>query len=364
MTSSARFVEASPEIVRVSGPQGLVASIPFLLGFQPAESIVLLCMRGPRHRIGPVLRMDIPATPSAWRATAHYLAAQAKMHASSVAVVCYTRELNERRRHRVLYPYTSLVGMCVDEVRASGVTVFDAMLVRDGLVWSYLRHHPATEGYPLPDRTDPSMNHLQAAQAFMGRAVLPDREELAAGVAGPGPEAASAATQALEAASGRLTAYCVESMNRGGTEPESDFARRALQLLFDGHRQQQVLDVASCADLVCALSSAATRDCVISWVVARSSDDPVPMLVELARWVPDPVSAQTCCVLAIAAYRDGQGALAHVALDRALSAEPTHLLASMLVELFSSGVLPESLDRLITGTQPHATLRAVRDPEQ
>ncbi len=48
------------DVVRVSGPQGIIGSIPYLLGFHPEESLVMLCLRGERNRMGPVLRIDLP----------------------------------------------------------------------------------------------------------------------------------------------------------------------------------------------------------------------------------------------------------------------------------------------------------------
>ena len=51
------------------------------------------------------------------------------------------------------------------------------------------------------------------------------------------------------------------------------------------------------------------------------------------RWrpqLPDELRAEICAVLAIAAYRAGDGALAQVALDRCLRARPRHRLGELL----------------------------------
>ena len=36
--------------VRLSGPTDLIAIVPYLLGFHPSDSLVILAVRGKRHR--------------------------------------------------------------------------------------------------------------------------------------------------------------------------------------------------------------------------------------------------------------------------------------------------------------------------
>src|ERR1700712_1301934 len=50
-------------VVRVSGPEDLVASLPTMLGFVPEESVVAIAMhrRGTRSRVGGMARVDLVA---------------------------------------------------------------------------------------------------------------------------------------------------------------------------------------------------------------------------------------------------------------------------------------------------------------
>ena len=82
------------------------------------------------------------------------------------------------------------------------------------------------------------------------------------------------------------------------------------------------------------------------------------MFIELARWAPDEAATQVCATLAVIAYRQGDGALAQLAVDRVLAAEPSHRLAGVLLELFNSGVRPEELDRLDIGSGEDPEIRA------
>lgn len=47
--------------VRVRGPQDLIAFVPFRLGYQPSESVVVVSLRGSRQVVGLVARMDLDA---------------------------------------------------------------------------------------------------------------------------------------------------------------------------------------------------------------------------------------------------------------------------------------------------------------
>ena len=61
--------------------------------------------------------------------------------------------------------------------------------------------------------------------------------------------------------------------------------------------------------------------------VAELDQPWLPMLIACATWTPDFLAAELCSVLAMVAYRHGDGALAQIAVDRCLAAEPGHPLA-------------------------------------
>lgn len=46
-------------VVRVAGPEDLLAYIPYRLGFEPVESLVAVSLTGPRQRVGLVARVDL-----------------------------------------------------------------------------------------------------------------------------------------------------------------------------------------------------------------------------------------------------------------------------------------------------------------
>ena len=73
--------------IRVSGPAGLLAVVPTMLGFHPSNSLVLMCLSGERRRVGPVARVDLP--PGHDRPLAARLTMHALNHADEVVVISY-----------------------------------------------------------------------------------------------------------------------------------------------------------------------------------------------------------------------------------------------------------------------------------
>lgn len=55
---AARMVP-NERVVRVAGPEDLLAYIPYRLGFEPVESAVVVSLTGPRQRVGLVARVDL-----------------------------------------------------------------------------------------------------------------------------------------------------------------------------------------------------------------------------------------------------------------------------------------------------------------
>ena len=50
-------------VISGAGPEDLIATVWFSLGYKPTQSLVLVGLEGPRHRVGMMLRTDLPALP-------------------------------------------------------------------------------------------------------------------------------------------------------------------------------------------------------------------------------------------------------------------------------------------------------------
>lgn len=340
------------ETVRLSGPLALVGAVPVLLGFHPARSLVLLCVHGVRHRVGPALRIDLPI-PADEPAVATFLAAQAARHATAVMLVCYSPAENEVAPGRAVLPHAGLVTACVREIRDTGVPVIDAVLVRGGAAWSYLHHPASAPGAPLPSDDDPGLAHLHAAAVGAGRAVLGDRDAISRTVAAPPDGEAAVSEAAMADAFGRFASVIADLDFKATVQVGCDLAHARLATAVTTHVRAGARDDAVWADLIAVLTIDLVRDAVISWCLERTGDIPVGLFVELARWVGDDFAVPVLAVLALVAYRSGDGALANVALERALGIDPGYRLAALTREFVVNGVHPTELDSLIIDWADH-----------
>jgi len=327
--------------IRISGPVGLLATVPMMLGFHPTNSLVMMCVSGRRRKVGPVARVDLP--PGHDRAMAAHLAMHALQHADEVVLISYQ---SFRRR-------PPLLDDVLREMGKVGVEVMDALVVRGGRARPAL--NPAMErvhpGYPLPGADDPQVRALTAAGALAGRTVLADREELRRSIAGPkGSRLRRAEREISEAACGRLPPFDTSPgltaadhilLGEMPSEGEDRISRAFGQVSAgDGVR----VEVA--AALAVLLTERLVRDAVLGRAVVEVDLPWLPMLISCATWTPDPLAPPLCSVLAMVAYRHGDGALAQIAVDRCLLAEPEHPLAHLMIAIMAAGVHPEELERI------------------
>ena len=320
--------------VRISGAAGLISAVPVLLGFHPAESLVVLGMRGRRRRLGPAIRIDLPA-PDDLLPVVEYLADHAERQADRVAVFCYSESSHARVALELL----------LDACRDRYLGVLDAILVRS----DHAEFLPDDNGMtsapiPLPDDDDPTRRALTEAAVLAGHRILRSREELRSSVAPPTGTAAIAAEAAVQRAAAVLGKDLVDAVDRAGVLRRA--AECALQTAADEHRTTHRVSIATAARLTLTVCDRWARDALVALVVGSTPADWVPVLLDAVVRVPADVSADLCSLLAVAAYRSGDGALTQVTLDRCLEAEPHHRFGRMLQEMLLGGLAPEELEDL------------------
>ncbi len=247
--------------VKVDGQAGALGAAAALLGFNPTDSVVVMCLSGPRRRIGPVIRIDldhgqIPA------GSAEQLAAHAARHADEVIVMTFTDTA-------AAAPDTAALVAALRPT-CTVLEVIDA----------------ANTPHEIPEQ-------LLAATALSGRAVLSDRAALARSVA-----------------------------HTPTTHPADPM-------------------------ILAAMDNVTGRD---QWLITYGSDPAsLPALVAAVQTTrdTDPRIPNMCAALAVIAYRRGDGALAQVALDRALASDPAHRMAHLMLAVMAAGLHPSDLDDLL-----------------
>ncbi|WP_410642892.1 DUF4192 domain-containing protein [Amycolatopsis sp. lyj-346] len=320
--------------VDLRNPAQLLAALPYLIGFRPAKSVVLLGHRYPGDCPGLVLRGDLPRREH----RAHQARAMASRFAAGDHVGVTLVIVGGRRRPGKPPPHAAFVGELVRELGEFGLPVLHALwtpTIRTGAPWACYRSEEC--GGALPD---PRSTVVAAAATECGTVAFDTREELEALLAPRSPEALARRAEQLC----RLTsppwpdATCV------------DEAASVVRAAFDrGRRGDGPPTDEEAVLLASALQLPDIRDLCLAMAVppgTTSAREAEHLWLTLVREIPPPHRAEPAALLGFTAYLRGDGAFAGMALDNALEAAPDHVLASLLKRVLDSGTPPEVIHGL------------------
>jgi hypothetical protein len=323
----------TPAIIRISQPADLVGVLPHLLGFHPTDSLVIVVQRGRRMLVAA--RIDLPAEPgdATYQTTLDRLAANmAGRGATAAALVGYgTPDL-----------VSTAVQLSTAALTAAGIEVLDALRVHDGRFYALLCTDPdccPPEGTPF----DPTTTVAAASATYAGLTALPNRDSLAAQLApttGPARDAFADATA--------LAVTTVLDALQGATRSNEDLldlAATAWAEAANCYRAGGVLDDAQAAmftvllDLPPVAGDTARRTTGEDWQIR--------MWTDLVRRAEPPFVAEAANMLALSAMQAGSGALATLAIARALQADPSNRLATSLATINASGPSPSEVSAIL-----------------
>ena len=329
----------------------MVASLPYWVGFEPTESLVVVCCHEPRGRVGLSMRFDLPAGGPGHdgprRDLVHQVAARVRHErASRVVLAVYTDEGDGPAGR----PRQGLIDAL--SCALSELVVTEAVLVRGGRFWSYLCERPSCcppRGRPVEaGSASAPVRLLQAESVLSGRAVLPDRAAVVASLAAPPLPTAAAARLRCR----RCEDVLASSVLADGVQDTREASRSAwLDAVGRFRVPPGALDDVEAAALAVSLVDVVVRDGVLGlW---REDDCGLPLLLtELCRRTPPPYDAPVCTVLAWVSYAAGGGALVGVSLDRALATDPDYPLALLLAEALVRQVSPRSMRDALQSSRP------------
>ncbi|MFD0787883.1 DUF4192 domain-containing protein, partial [Micromonospora azadirachtae] len=160
-----------PARLPVTSISDLLAAVPYLLGFHPADSLVIIGLTG--HRIAVATRADLPepATISDWvpGAVRQHLSLLRNVDATTAILIGYGPAS----------AVTPVVDAITPHLDAAGITIFDTLRVTDGRYHSYQCPDPQCcppDGVPFDAHHSPTAVHAIVA----GQTALPDRAALVA----------------------------------------------------------------------------------------------------------------------------------------------------------------------------------------
>ncbi|MGY1826401.1 DUF4192 domain-containing protein [Blastococcus sp. SYSU DS0541] len=335
--------------IRLSDPGEVAAALPHLLGFHPAESVVLVGLGGPSGgRVGLIVRGDLPSPAEGARA-ARLLVGSLRRDRPAAALLLVVSEAPDdpapAGEELVVLPHRPLVHELVQALAAAGVAARDVLLVRRGRWWSYDCPHPCcapSAGTPLPG----GVSALAAAAVCTGQVVAPDRAALAERLDAPPGSAAGMREACVRAASGR--AARLREVGRPALTGEWWAAvRQAVARCRPGPSGEGPLDDDDLAALGWALRDVRVRDRALQLALGADAAAAEVLWTVCARRVPAPLDAAPATLLAVSAWLRGDGAMAGIALDRALDSDPDHTLARLLRQALDACLPPAGLRDLL-----------------
>lgn len=361
--------------IRASEPCELLALVPYQLGFVPRDSVVLVGLRGPRRRVGMMIRTDVAdvAHPVDGPQLARNLvAAAARDGATSVVVVLY--------REHELHDGELLDAEASDAFDALLEALGDALEIRGVVAVGTRTYHEVEHDGTLSGArplVDLESTAVGAQMVFDGVAVLADRDDLGRVPVVTAAQRRAAARAAREHAmpapdeagtSGGWRARslaewrsAVRAELRDASRPGPARGRptqygRIGEALEDKRVRDAVLvtlvpGTGEVAEAFCA-SDGRERAEDVGLVVRLIVDPEVAIapdtaVLEPARAVLRQVvahrengSAPALTLLGLTAWWSGHGAEAGVWTDRALEVDPYHPLARLVREALDAGLPP------------------------
>ncbi|MFC7649225.1 DUF4192 domain-containing protein [Streptosporangium lutulentum] len=310
---------ASQPRLLLGSTEEILGAVPYLLGFHPADSLIVIGLEGSLP--GPLhitVRWDLPlAAPGLGQ------------------IIPLFR--NEGITQVVVIGYgsgplvTPAADMAVALFRQSDLTLVDALRVEDGRYWSYICSRVGCcsgDGTPY----ERGANAIAAQAVVHGLVALPDRETLEHSIDPVGgPERAAVREVTLrvtEELHGRLTrreddeGFAAEFVADGMAR-----VREAIGIYASGGR----LEDEQVARLGLDLAVIRIRDEAWALITDDTHDVHLRLWQDLTRRLEPRFVPPAASLLGMAAWRQGDAALAGIALTRACEIDPGYSMANLLI---------------------------------
>ncbi|MEU6988286.1 DUF4192 domain-containing protein [Streptomyces sp. NPDC046324] len=385
--------------ITLRGPAELADALPFMLGFHPSDSVVLVALHGELGRFGGRVRLGIPRSAKEWPSTAEHLAeclvdgcARRGTRPDGIVVfLCQDPAPGETGRHVMerLRPFAQRLRTACG---ALDIPVYEALCISDGLYFSYCC--PDTRCCP-PDGTPMALTGtsvMAASAAYAGiqvrgslrdmearlkpRPSWPDEERqrkaLNEGAAliipkifdgPPGVGRAEVRETTLTLAREVLRRFDTPPDGTGTTArtPVTGPGRGA------GTAEQDAADDAAigtdeAAALILGLQDRDTRDQAAEWMEGSEGAAALRLWRALARRCVAPFDEHAAAPLTLAgwvAWSTGDEPAARAALGLALDADPDYVFARLLHQACNEGLDPESLRSCLRHERESRTATAV-----
>lgn len=348
---------ADMPVLRVQGPADMVHAIPYLLGFHPSRSLVVVGLAGTvSKRVVVTARADLDDFVDV-TLMPRTVTGMVRGGAESFVGVVFDDDLSPGP-FRGRLPWRDIATALHRAADDAGAGVDDVALVSRGRLWSYDCENVQCcppEGRVVAVGTSP----VAAAAAYAGMVALPDRASLGQ-LLQPRED-----PQQLAELFGRLEAAERDAVQTivGGAQARLDRsdvrALFAAARSFDEPAADPTLGPDQLVRFGVALRRLAVRDAV--WLgMDDGRIDGRRLWQRLATTLPAPFAAAPLFLFGWGTYRAGDGALAGIAAELALDNDPQYSAADLILAALSNAIDPRRLPKLRSHRQQPPRLRAGR----
>ena len=313
----------------LTSPHDLLAAIPFLIGYHPQDSLVLVALKD--EAVGMAMRVDMPVGVSAEGydlLASHFL----RDGADGAFIVAYVGA-------GAVDPENVLINTSAALVRA-GIDIKESLIVRNNrfrsMICSDLTCCPP-EGSAIPDL---GSSRIAAEHVIAGHPMPFEN------VNGLVQSIAAVASSFESVWADEVQAFWVSSDSEEIQELQRDGATAIIDLVGEYREGRGAEDRELAARVIGRLSDIQVRDFALGSHTDESADYYWAMWRDLLRIAPRGFVAPIACLLAAMAYERGEGALAHKGLDRGLGDDDQYSLAHLLRRVFTAGWPPQSFSAM------------------
>jgi len=307
----------------------LITAIPFLIGFHPTESIVLISIKD--EAIGLAMRIDLPhklGSDEIDLLAHHFL----REEADAALLVAYMPDGRDDGD-------SLLISLGAGLMR-NGVDIQESLVVRSGRYRSIICRDQSCcspQGNSLPDieSTEIAAEHVVAGIPMPYANIEELKESLAADPSSLDLEWSDQVSRFFIGEDSET----LQELRRDGIE--------TMNLLLDEFRMGRgVSERVLVARMIGRMSDVQVRDYALGVHSEDTFDIYFTIWRELLRLAPRGYVAPIACIVAAMSYENGDGALAQKALDRAFTDDERYPLAGLLRRVFNAGWPPESFAQM------------------
>ncbi|WP_190125071.1 DUF4192 domain-containing protein [Streptomyces inusitatus] len=370
--------------ITLRGPAELADALPYMLGYHPTDSVVMVALHGSRGRFGGRVRLGIPRAEKEWPPVARQLA-ECLIEGSErrggrpdgiVLFLCQDPAEGETG-HRVMERLRPLAQSLRTACGGLDVPVYEALCVSGGRFWSYCcpdeRCCPP-EGNPL---AVPGTSVMAATAAYAGIRVRGSLRDMEAGLEPlTTPAAAAEQRRALDGAALALVPRILDGKRRREVARETiDLARTVMERMAKspgppGGPEADLADdglvsPGEAAAMIIGLQDRETRDRAAEWMEGAEARSALRLWRALSRRCVGPYAEHAVAPLTLAgwvSWSTGDEPAARVALGLALSRDPEYVFARLLHQACNEDLDPETLRECLRQEREAREAAAAPDP--